>query len=223
MQQESRVLAAGLQAKLLQVSAENGKGKIIASCMERTREWYAVAIAVSRCNLILLGLQPGSERNGELLERCSKSELGLVCLILEDVGESREPMSFEDHLEEVRLSDLRNGRETSDEVKEAKDLNPEICLCATGGTTSSGKSVKLARCTRSMQAFEVETYGKFFGEMGFQFQMECPRVLQPSSIEWGAAVYGQIDIALALGGTIVMADLQDQVENVKKVVEGVDV
>ena len=74
-----------------------------------------------------------------------------------------------------------------------------LCYAYTGGTTGRRRCVVV---TQRMATHEIAAYPGALGVRG----LAGARVLQPSSVYWAAAVFGQLDLALAFQGCAVVTE-----------------
>jgi len=191
----------------------------LGTLMQRSCVWLTVYVATMRCGVPIVSLSVDmkdrrieEERNLGIIKK-----LSLQLLIVR----TSEKSPAHDHLfqsaydlgvkvfdmEELSASKSHYVSMASSPQLPAVQEETLLAYMFTGGTTRASKAV---RANHAMALHELRTYSEVFPEGLCGSQL---RFLQNSSAYWGAALYGQIDVALAGCGTIVIsgASLPDDV------------
>lgn len=201
---DSCVVAAALLSRGVTPRSELA----VASCMRRGVDWYVLFVALARLGVPLAalsvdlrtGAEAEAERNAMLLSQL-RPRVAVV-----DAGADAAQFEGREILVvtfEALISHAGGGlpavpRGEAITVAAPDDL---LCYCYTGGTTARRRCVKV---THRMAAHEIATYPG-----ALALGIEAQRVLQPSSLYWAAAVYGQLDLAVAFHGCAVVTEAVD--------------
>eukprot|EP00392_Amoebophrya_sp_AT5.2_P005188 g5197.t1 len=190
---------------------DNPQAVVVASWLPRGALWYALYVACDRLGVVFLALDPS---NVEWSARAAKAAQPQILVV---PGDDEIKVHADEHDGRTSLSRNKFQMNYHTDLEKfsrsrAGAASEITCLCATGGTTSSGPAggrIKIARCTRAMVQSELRNYPRLFAKakVGLDEDHE-ERVLQPSALAWGAAVFGQINLALAVKGTLVIPPLE---------------
>ena len=194
-------------------SSEEFAPRPIAIFLQQGREWYATCIAAWQQGIPVVALSndlPTGQAEQQRAERIA-TELRPVALIWDDSA-FEVPLLPQDclrlSLEEVRGAAAR-PRGMSHSL--ARPVSPASILCYvfTGGTTRHSKCVAV---THGMALWEVEHYETALRGLA----KKSDRMLQYSSAYWGAAIFGQADLALAFGAcnVIIRADGPEEIAKI---------
>ncbi|CAJ1407734.1 unnamed protein product [Effrenium voratum] len=184
----SRQAARGL----LELGVQRCQRPVLTS-MQRGCDWYIVYVAASRLGAPLAALAREPHVASGSAVRCKQFLQLRPQLAVVDHAD----LQIED-VPSYRLGDLM--RESSQEIPEVCP-DDVLCYCFTGGTTGRQR---LVPCAQAMALHELRRYpAALHWEGGCSTQA---RVLQPSSLQWAAAVFGQLDVALALRGCAVVSE-----------------
>ena len=202
---------------------------LIATLLPRDVDFFILYVAASRLGFALLALDAPTESAGpaEKTEAASRNaellQIARPVLLIH----ARDRSYFGSLQAACRLRDcasfasveISSGCTLAEsEVSSVPTLaclrypSGALCLCQTGGTTAGG--TKLAVCTHEMALSEIHNYPGVVQQKGIfglcsetSSRQARHRVLQPSPIQWQAAVFGQFNLSLALAGTLVITDL----------------
>ncbi|CAE7507863.1 ddaD [Symbiodinium sp. CCMP2592] len=166
----------------------------IAIFLRQGREWYATCIAAWILGIPVVALSsdlPSGQAEAERAKRVA-SELKPLALVSDDSA-FEVPCLPEDCLR-LSLEEVRSAISSCNGRKPAACASSESVLCYvyTGGTTRHSKCVAV---THAMALWEIQQYKTALGGLA----SEGDRMLQYSSAYWGAAIFGQADLALAFG------------------------
>ncbi|CAK9052216.1 unnamed protein product, partial [Durusdinium trenchii] len=180
------------------------------SHMQRGCDWYVLYIAAARLGVPLAAMpvEPSKGRSPELRSLRWSQLLALEpqLLIVDDEALPTEVELRRYHFRKVL--DL-GAQETDASVKKfVSEVSEDdvLCFCFTGGTTGRQRCVPV---THGMAWHELRRYPEALHWPGDLSSGEGARVLQPSSLYWASAVFGQLDLALALRGCAVVSEAMD--------------
>ena len=185
----------------------------IAIFLRQGREWYATCIAAWILGIPVVALSndlPSGQAEVERAKRVA-TELKPLALVSDDSA-FEVPCLPEDCLR-LSLQEIRSVTSSSNchGRKPAARASPESVLCYvyTGGTTRHSKCVAV---THAMALWEIQQYKKALGGLA----NERDRMLQYSSAYWGAAIFGQADLALAFGAcnVIIRASVPEEIARI---------
>eukprot|EP00439_Symbiodinium_sp_Y106_P032803 s5686_g3.t3 len=171
----------------------------IAIFLRQGREWYATCIAAWILGIPVVALSsdlPSGQAEAERAKRVA-TELKPLALVSDDSA-FEVPCLPEDCLR-LSLEEVHSAITSCNGRKPTACASPESVLCYvyTGGTTRHSKCVAV---THAMALWEIQQYKTALGGLA----SEGDRMLQYSSAYWGAAIFGQADLALAFGACNVM-------------------
>ena len=171
----------------------------IAIFLRQGREWYATCIAAWILGIPVVALSsdlPSGQAEAERAKRVT-TELKPLALVSDDSA-FEVPCLPEDCLR-LSLEEVHSAITSCNGRKPTACASPESVLCYvyTGGTTRHSKCVAV---THAMALWEIQQYKTALGGLA----SEGDRMLQYSSAYWGAAIFGQADLALAFGACNVM-------------------
>lgn len=209
-------LAASLADHGVSPLGEGRETAPLGTWMRRGTGWYCVFCAAARLRVPLLALScdlPDAvverKRNGEILAAHALSALvvdaggravnavGDGSLLAHPALGGRNVIVFERLWMEARGS----GRVLPDPLSLSAGVeSATLCLCYTGGTTRASRCAKV---THGMALHEIATYSRVV-------QLNpSDKVLQQHSVYWAASCYGEIDVALAFGCTLIFCETWD--------------
>ncbi|CAE8641267.1 unnamed protein product, partial [Polarella glacialis] len=144
-------------------------------------------------------------RNAQILQ-----ELKPVLIITDSDDPTSLPADATPVLRFAQLWDMAAITQPSQSATAAVAQRAEatLCFCYTGGSTGASRC---ALVTHQMALWEVEKYPSV-ARLG-----RTDRVLQQHSAYWAASMYGEVDIALAFGCTLVFCEAFHQDEVVKAI------
>ena len=185
----------------------------IAVFLRQGREWYATCIAAWILGIPVVALSndlPSGQAEAERAKRVA-TELKPLALVSDDSA-FEVPCLPGDCLR-LSLQEIRSATSSSNGRNPAACASPESVLCYvyTGGTTRHSKCVAV---THAMALWEIQQYKKALGGLA----NEGDRMLQYSSAYWGAAIFGQADLALAFGACniIMRASVPEEIARICK-------
>lgn len=186
--------------------------------MPRGREWYALCLAAWRLGIPVVALSddmPDKAAERERAARAVRELRPLAAVVAGDPGQLLPGLPndcvawstdhfFKEAQEEAHVH-LGNGTSV---------VSPDSALlyCYTGGTTKHSKCLVV---THAMALWEMENYAT-----ATQSTITSrDRVLCYTSAYWGAASFGQLDIALAFGACCVFVPSETGVEFIAKAID----
>lgn len=184
--------------------ADAGAPRPLAIATARGRNWYALCIAAWQLGVPVVALSddmPDRVAQGDRLIRVAR-ELQPLALVISENTDSAMLSYFPKDCVVLQLADVFNVAThplPESAVPPSANVCAESILCYvfTGGTTRHSKCVAV---THGMALWEMEKYATALcHSVG-----EADRMLQYSSAYWGAAVFGQLDLALAFGACAVI-------------------
>jgi len=177
----------------------------LGTLMQRGCDWLSVYVAAMRCGVPMLALSEDTgDKDAESARNLQALDfLGAQVLV---VGANR--VNVEIVVEEARsraiqifrfesLAAMASGCCELTNTWPCVTKETLLAYCYTGGTTRSSRAVQI---THGMALHEVQRYPEVLPQALHGAQM---RFLQNSSAYWGAALLGQIDVPLSVGGTVV--------------------
>ena len=179
-----------------QASPKEFAPRPIAIFLRQGREWYATCIAAWLLGIPVVALSndlPSGKAEAERVARVAR-ELRPLALISDD--SAFEVPGLPADCLRLSLEDVR--RALADPAHASANLTADVsptsvlCYVFTGGTTRHSKCVAV---THGMALWEIQHYKTALRGLAGKND----RMLQYSSAYWGAAIFGQADLALAFG------------------------
>jgi len=202
----------------------------LGTLLRRGCRWLAVYFSAMRCGIPVLPLSQDlhdraaeDKRNLEALcdlsvqlliygdAQCSPS--AVIDKALQAAASFSVPTVLVDELFTPAACAAGVQRDSAGQMWPSLGADALLAYCYTGGTTGASKAVRISH---AMALHEVQRYAEVLPE-GLCF--ETMRFLQNSSAFWGAALLGQVDVALAMQGTVVMCEASlplDLVEAIRR-------
>ena len=201
-------LFEGFEALKQASVSEDSAPRPVAIFLRQGREWYATCIAAWRLGIPVVALSndlPSGQAEAERAARVAK-ELRPLALISDD--SAFEVPSLPEDCLRLSLEDVRKAAALPANLQDSARVSPASVLCYvfTGGTTRHSKCVAV---THGMALWEIEHYKTALRGMA----TSSDRMLQYSSAYWGAAIFGQADLALAFGAcnVIIRANVPEEI------------
>jgi len=170
----------------------------VALAIPRSRQWYALCLGAWRLGIPVVALSNDLPDKAAERSRASKvAELLQPMLLITDGDPEAVLPSRCDDCVVLTASQIFSGTGTNTCTADFASSDSILCYVYTGGTTKHSKCVAV---THAMALWEVKHYA---GALGHSVN-HLDRVLQYSSVYWGAAVFGQLDVALAFGACTVI-------------------
>lgn len=186
-----------------------GSDLVLATCMHRGVRWYASLVAAMRLGLPVAMMS--TDLPDKQLEEARNQQIGRelqpVVVVDEDFEEAARKMDgVLGTITAVSTFFTASSPYDSDRVPPASRSRADALFYSyTGGTTGGGARAKCVVVTHAMALHEAEAYAALIREVWPPRTPFPSRVLQQTPTYWAASCVGQIDIALALGGCIVVA------------------
>eukprot|EP00929_Paragymnodinium_shiwhaense_P028931 TRINITY_DN16694_c0_g1_i1.p1 TRINITY_DN16694_c0_g1~~TRINITY_DN16694_c0_g1_i1.p1 ORF type:complete len:1586 (-),score=297.51 TRINITY_DN16694_c0_g1_i1:44-4801(-) len=188
----------------------------------RGRLWYAICLAAWRLGLPLIALSDDMPDKAAERDRATTAAVSLrpvAAVVASTAAGATEHLPSDCTVFEVErlaavLADSSPLPQASGEFCRPGLVTPESVLlyAYTGGTTKHSKCVATSH---AMALWEMEHYSSILGgSIG-----PGDRVLQYSSAYWGAAAFGQLDIAMAFGACAVFVPVSPGVDWIASVIE----
>ncbi|CAJ1434505.1 unnamed protein product [Effrenium voratum] len=163
-------------------------GRPVAVFLRPGRLWYACCLACWRLAVPVLALSADRDSDAEA-RRAQEAAAALRPAALVFGDNAFEIQSLPSDCLRLPAEQLLNAQaKAPQEVPDAAEA--VLAYVFTGGTTRHSKCVAV---THRMALWEIEQYPKVLGSLGNE------KMLQHSSAYWGAAIFGQVDLALAFG------------------------
>ncbi|CAJ1345729.1 unnamed protein product [Effrenium voratum] len=163
-------------------------GRPVAVFLRPGRLWYACCLACWRLAVPVLALSADRDSDAEA-RRAQEAAAALRPAALVFGDNAFEIQSLPSDCLRLPAEQLLNAQaKAPHEVPDAAEA--VLAYVFTGGTTRHSKCVAV---THRMALWEIEQYPKVLGSLGNE------KMLQHSSAYWGAAIFGQVDLALAFG------------------------
>lgn len=172
----------------------------LAIAMRRGCMWYALCLAAWRRGVPVVALTVGEMKSDTERARADLivSQLCPAALVSDTPIPGMPPDCVT--IDSATLQDVRSHGSES----HSGGASPQSILCYvyTGGTTKHSRCVAV---THAMALWEVANYPTALdGQVS-----SADRMLQYSSAHWGAAVFGQLDVALAFGACVAIVEAAD--------------
>ncbi|CAK0852080.1 unnamed protein product [Prorocentrum cordatum] len=200
---QSARIAAGLRQRLVAASDaadEDGKLQSVASLMRRSPALLAAYVAAARCGAPLVPLSLDHRSRGEEDRRWQDAlEVSRPVLVMVDTPGLQRWSEMPSPKPPAETLDDLAGAHAADSPGAPGWPTPGpaslLALVFTGGTTRKARCVRVAH---GMALHELRRYRE-----AVPLRDAGERVLQLSSAYWGAALLGEVDVALGCGGTVV--------------------
>ncbi|OLQ00187.1 Linear gramicidin synthase subunit D [Symbiodinium microadriaticum] len=172
--------------------------------MRRGCDWYVVYVASSRLGVPVAAMATEKYLDPDARARRRNQFLSLQPQLAVAAWQSSASKAG---LALHRLSELLcTGTSAASLPELPSDVGKSdaLCYCYTGGTTGRERCVEIHH---GMALHELRSYPaalRLRPATRDSSPEDAPRVLQPSSLQWAAAVYGQLDVALAFRGCAVV-------------------
>lgn len=200
---------------LLRAGLQPRSRRPLATKLQRGLDWYIIYVSAARLGTPLVALSVDLHTDKLAEARRNKlivEELRPQMVVIRQVGELLDGDHLNLHTVDVAVL-LAEGLglpvPSADLGPSEVDLaRPDdlLCYAFTGGTTARQRCVEVVH---RMAAYEIAAYPAALGIPQGSSSNSLPVVLQPSSLYWAAAVYGQLDLALAFYGCAVVTEAVD--------------